>query len=249
MDIETAVGLSLPVLFVTMMVLESRMSGGRDMPHIRRWRLIGLGALIVTLACNALSPLLIVPLLPDLVLIDLSRWGLGAAVPVLILTTFFTYWSHRLQHRYDWLWRLGHQFHHSALRVDIASSMIFHPFDILVGTVMTVLAAGLLKAGAEAAALAGALNFFIAPYQHWNVATPRWTGFVIQRPEAHMLHHQRDVHARNFGDLPVWDMVFGTFANPLRADVAVGFEPERSRRWLAMLAFVDVNAKAGRERL
>jgi sterol desaturase/sphingolipid hydroxylase (fatty acid hydroxylase superfamily) len=56
-----------------------------------------------------------------------------------------------------------------------------------------------------------------------------------------MLHHQRDVHARNFGDMPIWDRLFGTYAEPTVAEVQLGFEPERSRRWLAMLAMVDVN--------
>jgi sterol desaturase/sphingolipid hydroxylase (fatty acid hydroxylase superfamily) len=50
--------------------------------------------------------------------------------------------------------------------------------------------------------------------------------------------------------MPVWDMLFGTYANPARSDeVRVGFEPERMRRWLAMAAFVDVNHSKGREKL
>jgi sterol desaturase/sphingolipid hydroxylase (fatty acid hydroxylase superfamily) len=56
-----------------------------------------------------------------------------------------------------------------------------------------------------------------------------------------MLHHQRDVHARNFGDMPIWDRLFGTYAQPLDGPVELGFEAGRGRRWLAMLAFVDVN--------
>ena len=65
-----------------------------------------------------------------------------------------------------------------------------------------------------------------------------------------MLHHELGVHARNFGDMPVWDMLFGTYANPARSDdVRVGFAEGRSRRWLAMLVFVDVNQAQGRERL
>jgi sterol desaturase/sphingolipid hydroxylase (fatty acid hydroxylase superfamily) len=67
---------------------------------------------------------------------------------------------------------------------------------------------------------------------------------VIQRPEAHCLHHQRDVHAWNYGDLPVWDMLFGTWRNPMAFDAEVGFDTEASRRFGAMLAFVDVNAPA-----
>lgn len=56
-----------------------------------------------------------------------------------------------------------------------------------------------------------------------------------------MLHHERDVHARNFGDMPVWDRLFGTYAEPTGRDVQLGFEAGRARRWLAMLAMVDVN--------
>ena len=68
---------------------------------------------------------------------------------------------------------------------------------------------------------------------------------MIQRPEEHMRHHERDVHARNFSDMPLWDWVFGTYGEPVAEletePVKLGFEPGRSRRWLAMLAMVDVN--------
>jgi sterol desaturase/sphingolipid hydroxylase (fatty acid hydroxylase superfamily) len=181
--------------------------------------------------------------------LDLERWGGWAAVPTVILTTFLTYWSHRIQHRFDLLWWLGHQLHHGVARVDIASAMIFHPIDVAVQVVMTLFAAGLLGVTPEAAGIAGLLGFGIALYQHWNVRTPAWTGWFIQRPEAHMYHHQRDVHARNFGDMPVWDRLFGTYAEPDGGDVELGFEPERARRVLAMIACVDVNRAAGRIRL
>lgn len=249
MTMDMAVGLSLPLMFFAMMALEPVIGTGRAMTNIPRWRWIGAAALFVTLLCNALLPLALLPVLPKLHVVNLADWGYWAALPVVVLTTFFTYWSHRIQHRFDNLWRLGHQLHHGVARVDIASAMIFHPIDVTVQVTMTLLAGLLLGASAEAAAIAGGLGFFIALFQHWNIATPRWIGFVIQRPESHMLHHERDVHARNFGDMPVWDMMFGTFANPLRADVPVGFAPDAMRRWLAMIACVDVNKGAGRKRL
>ena len=249
MTIDMAVGLSLPLIFLVMMALEPLIATPRAMPVVRRWRLIGFAALVVTLFCNALLPLVLLPLLPKAQLVSLGSWGYWAALPTVILTTFFTYWSHRIQHRFDALWRLGHQLHHGVARVDIASAMIFHPIDVTVQVTMTLLAGLLLGASPEAAAVAGGLGFFIALFQHWNIETPRWIGLLIQRPEAHMLHHERDVHARNFGDMPVWDMIFGTYANPLRADVPVGFAPEAARRWLAMVACIDVNKGAGRERL
>lgn len=59
-----------------------------------------------------------------------------------------------------------------------------------------------------------------------------------------MLHHERDVHARNFGDMPLWDRLFGTYGEPREGEVKLGFEPGRASRWLAMLAMIDVNRSA-----
>ena len=60
---------------------------------------------------------------------------------------------------------------------------------------------------------------------------------------------QRDVHARNFGDMPLWDRLFGTYAEPTGEPVALGFAEGRGRRVLAMIACVDVNRATGRIRL
>ena len=53
------------------------------------------------------------------------------------------------------------------------------------------------------------------------------------------------MHARNYSDLPLWDWVFGTLANPPGFAGEVGFDAPADRRILAMLAFRDVNGPAG----
>src|SRR3954470_331623 len=249
MDFETLAAISLPIIFLAFMGFELVVPAGRPMPEVRLWRLIGAIGLVATLAVNALLPLVILPYLADVALVHLDRIGLWGAGPTVVLTTFFTYWSRRIQHRFDILWRLGHQLHHSVARVDIASAMIFHPIDVAVQVIMTLLAASLLGITAEAGALAGVLGFSIALYQHWNVRTPHWTGWLIQRPEQHMYHHERDVHARNFGDMTIWDRLFGTYAEPSGARVEIGFAEGRARRVLAMIACMDVNSATGRIRL
>lgn len=93
-----------------------------------------------------------------------------------------------------------------------------------------------------AAALCGYIGAFYSMFQHLNVRTPTWVGYVIERPEAHGVHHERHTHAFNYGDLPLWDIVFGTFKNPARFDGEVGFAPEASRRVGAMLVGIDVSA-------
>jgi sterol desaturase/sphingolipid hydroxylase (fatty acid hydroxylase superfamily) len=93
-----------------------------------------------------------------------------------------------------------------------------------------------------AASLTGVVAALHGIFQHWNVRTPRWIGYFVQRPESHCLHHERGVHARNFADFPLWDMLFGTFHNPERFDGECGFDAPADRRLGAMLAWRDVNA-------
>ncbi|QGN53732.1 sterol desaturase family protein [Novosphingobium sp. Gsoil 351] len=250
MSLDTLVLVALVGSFFAFMAVEALVPARRAMPQIRYWRLIGIAGFAVSMAVNVLAPLAILPLFAGIHALDLSGWGGWAALPVIVLTTFFTYWSHRIQHRFDVLWRMGHQLHHGVARIDIASAFIFHPVDVFIQVFWTLLASVLLGVSPVAGAIAGVLGAWIAFYQHWNIDTPRWTNWIIQRPEAHMLHHEYNVHARNFGDMPVWDMLFGTYVNPARADdIRVGFEPERMRRWLAMVAMIDVSSDLGRERL
>ena len=50
-------------------------------------------------------------------------------------------------------------------------------------------------------------------FYHWNVRTPHWLGYFVQRPESHCVHHQRGRHRNNYSDLPLWDIAFGTFSS------------------------------------
>jgi sterol desaturase/sphingolipid hydroxylase (fatty acid hydroxylase superfamily) len=247
MSFDLAILLAIVGGFFVFMIVEALAPSGRAMPAVRHWRLIGMAGFAVTIVVAVGAPLMIVPLLPEkMALVDLSRWGGWAFLPVWMLATFLGYWAHRIMHYFDLLWRAGHQLHHGVVRVDMGSAMVFHPVDALVQQVLTgLLAAGLLGVTAHAAGWAGLWGTLVAYYQHWNVRTPAWTGWFIQRPEAHMLHHEKGVHARNFGDMPLWDRLFGTYAAPEKRTVELGFEDGRSRRWLAMAAMIDVNRAAG----
>jgi sterol desaturase/sphingolipid hydroxylase (fatty acid hydroxylase superfamily) len=149
---------------------------------------------------------------------------------------------HRALHRFTWLWRLTHQLHHSPQRVDIPGSVLFHPVE-MVAQVALQLFVTLVVLGLDpvAAALMGYFAAFYGMFQHLNMHTPRWLGWFIQRPEAHCEHHRLGVHAFNYGDLPLWDILLGTFRNPAHFEGRCGFESPADRRLGAMLAFRDVN--------
>ena len=76
--------------------------------------------------------------------------------------------------------------------------------------------------------------------------TPPWLGYVIQRPEAHFVHHARGVHTYNYGDLPIWDILFGTFRNPANFGTGdTGFESPADGRYGAMLLLSEVSDSVG----
>jgi sterol desaturase/sphingolipid hydroxylase (fatty acid hydroxylase superfamily) len=100
-----------------------------------------------------------------------------------------------------------------------------------------------LGVGAGAAALAGLAAVVCAMFQHANLRTPRWLGYLVQRPETHSLHHQRGVHAGNYASLPIWDLLFGTFRDAEDFATEAGFYDGASRRVGAMLVGIDVSRR------
>lgn len=243
METTDLVGLLVPVLYFTMLAIEWRWPA-RQFPPRSGWRWLGIGFLLLIATVGT-----VVPLLLPAEWMARHRWldgsGLGVAggtVVGWIVLSALAYGYHRASHAVPAMWRLLHQVHHSPQRVDISGSAVFHPLDMVMSTLLqvfvTVIVLGL---DPLAAALVGVVAAFHGMFQHWNVHTPVWLGYLIQRPEAHCEHHRLGVHAFNYGDLPWWDLLLGTFRNPPSFDGRCGFEAPADRRLGAMLAGVDVN--------
>lgn len=166
----------------------------------------------------------------------------GGTLVGYVVITFIYYWWHRWRHHSSWLWRLFHQVHHSPQRIEIITSFYKHPFEIIVnGVLSSAILYFLVGVSPEVAAYAVLLTAIAELFYHWNVPTPYWLGFIIQRPESHCVHHQEGLHAFNYGDLPLWDMLFGTFRNPKRWEARCGFG-EDEHRLGEMLRCADISA-------
>jgi sterol desaturase/sphingolipid hydroxylase (fatty acid hydroxylase superfamily) len=168
----------------------------------------------------------------------------GGAIVGVLCYEFAHYWYHRSAHRNGWLWRLGHQMHHSAESLDAWGAYYLHPLDTaLFVSISSLVLFPVLGLAPEAGALAAAALTFLGIFQHVDLRTPHWLGYLIQRPESHRIHHARGVHAHNYADLPLWDMIFGTFRNP-EVDAPrreQGFYRGASARLVDMLLFRDVS--------
>jgi sterol desaturase/sphingolipid hydroxylase (fatty acid hydroxylase superfamily) len=207
-------------------------SRGRIFPHVGGWRMKGLAFMLLYLAVGTYAPLFWDGWLGE------HRLFAADALPLWVqiaggfmVLEFGVYAWHRTMHSTASLWRWFHQMHHSAERVDIWGAFYFHPFDMigwtLLGSLALVLGFGV---SAEAAIVVNLMATFCSMFQHANIRTADWLGYLITRPESHSLHHERDVHARNYGDVPWFDMLFGTFENPREFTGKVGFYDGSSRR-------------------
>jgi hypothetical protein len=81
-------------------------------------------------------------------------------------------------------------------------------------------------------------------FYHWNVKTPYWLGFVVQRPESHLIHHEEGLHDYNYSDLPIWDILFGTFRNPHEWNERCGFGSGQEQMVIEMLHGIDASKSA-----
>lgn len=173
---------------------------------------------------------------------DVLGVGLGAMAGYLVIT-FVYYWWHRARHEIDWLWRGVHQLHHSPARLEILTSFYKHPIEIGLNAMLSsAVLFGLVGLSPRAGAIAVLVTGLAELVYHWNVSTPRWLGWVFQRPEMHCIHHERDRHSNNYSDLPLWDILFGTFENPATFEGTCGFAEHREARLGALLVGVDVHA-------
>ncbi|MGE0031409.1 MAG: sterol desaturase family protein [Steroidobacteraceae bacterium] len=242
------ISLTVFAVFGTLVAFEA-LFPARRLPAVRGWWLKGLAAFAVYFFLSSYLPLFWTEWLIQYQLFDLTSlgtWG-GALVGVLLYELGVYIW-HRSMHSNDRLWRAFHQMHHSAERLDTFGAFWFSPMDVFGFTAVFSLALTLVVGvTAEAATMTLYVTTFLGVFQHTNIRTPQWLGYLVQRPESHSVHHQRGVHAWNYSDLPLFDLLFGTFRNPRKYAPEQGFYDGASARVGELLLWRDVaSAPLGR---
>jgi sterol desaturase/sphingolipid hydroxylase (fatty acid hydroxylase superfamily) len=127
------------------------------------------------------------------------------------------YIGHRLSHEIPFLWRF-HSVHHSIAEMDWLAAARVHPLDQIITKALTIIP--LYVMGFSKATFGAYLGFatFHAVLIHANVRFRfgpfRW---LITSPEYHHWHHsaERAAYNKNYaGELPLLDLIFGTFYSP-----------------------------------
>jgi sterol desaturase/sphingolipid hydroxylase (fatty acid hydroxylase superfamily) len=220
---------ALPTVLAALVVFAAE----RAFPHSRDWQRshgdvrVDLGHVVsVTLATRAAQAALALALLPaaawlaprvDVALWP-SDWPRLAQLPLaLVVSEFFQYWTHRLGHEWEPLWRL-HATHHSAPRLYFLNAARFHPLDIVIDTAAGLAPLVLLGCPADVQALFILFTAVFGYLQHCNVRVALGPlNYVFSMAELHRWHHAKNLREANtnYGsNLIVWDLVFGTFFWP-----------------------------------
>ena len=229
--------------FVACFILE-RLRPGWVLAHVKSWPwrvlLINAVQLLVVLVAGVTWE----KWFSEWSLFHLSRHAppVAGAFLAYFIATFVFYWWHRWRHEFDILWRLFHQIHHSPQRIEVITSFYKHPGEMVVNSIIgSLLVYTLLGLSPEAGAIYTAFTALGEFFYHTSVRTPRWIGFVFQRPEMHRIHHQHGRHKNNYGDIVWWDMLFGTYENPRLFTGKCGFDAEKEEELGKMLRYVDVH--------
>ena len=225
-------------------IVVERLWPGNELPRVRAWyaRVLLVNAIqggIVVIAgltwdrwLNALS---LVRLRDHLDVVP-------QAIVAYVVSSFVYYWWHRWRHTSHLWWNVCHQLHHSPQRIEILTAFYKHPVEITLNSILSAaIVYTLLGVSVPAAALYTAMTAVAEFFYHWNVRTPRWLGPIFQRPESHRIHHKRSYHTNNYADLPVFDILFGTYENPSQLVPECGFTADREDRFDDMLAFRDLH--------
>jgi sterol desaturase/sphingolipid hydroxylase (fatty acid hydroxylase superfamily) len=235
------VSLILLSIYGVLIVLE-KLIPGQPQQKVPHWVPKSLLVFIVYFYLSTYLPLIWDKYLMPYQLLDLQTISpyISTLIAVLVFELLIYIW-HRTIHGNNFLWRTFHQMHHSAERLDTFGAFYFSPLDMIGFTFLSSLSLSLLV-GISPQAITWFLyiTMFLAIFQHTNINTPQWLGCIIQRPESHSVHHQKGVHAYNYSDLPIFDILFRTFKNPKHFSNELGFYQGASHKMKEILLCKDI---------
>jgi sterol desaturase/sphingolipid hydroxylase (fatty acid hydroxylase superfamily) len=237
-------GYTLGVLALGLLMLAvERARPGRKFERVGGWHARAIALNVTQAAVVGISTLAWDRWFPGLALWRAGGHGLVVDAALgYVAITFVFYWWHRARHEIPILWQWLHQVHHSACSIEILTSFYKHPVEQFInGVLSSAILYALLGLDPTSAGLAMFLAGAAELFYHCNVRTPHWLGYLIQRPESHCIHHLRGWHRNNYSDLPLWDMLFGTFENPSTQPTPCGFSAYAERRLFSMLLGRDVS--------
>ncbi|MEL6473228.1 MAG: sterol desaturase family protein [Pseudomonadota bacterium] len=174
--------------------------------------------------------------------LDPSFWDakpiLLQALIGLLASEFVIYWVHRLMHT-RLLWPI-HAVHHSDRDMNYMTGDRAHILERMLTRFVSVFCLFSLGARIEiviAIVIFAELHDF---YVHAKLDIDHGPfNWLIASPQMHQWHHadHPDAYGKNLAIiLPIWDKLFGTYYNPGKVDVPLGFADAPGHNFFALMA-------------
>lgn len=137
----------------------------------------------------------------------------------LLALDLWSYWQHRLYHRFPLLWRF-HRMHHSDPEMDVSTALRFHPGELLLSAALRLALIPPLGLSLAAVVAYSALVVATTQFHHANIrlgrAADRALRWWIVSPQMHQVHHSRrreETNSNYATVLSVWDRLFGSYTD------------------------------------
>lgn len=175
--------------------------------------------------------------LTTITLLNLNALPYGLGLLVFFITSDFVQWNtHRLLHRFPFLWNF-HKVHHSVKEMGFAAHLRYHWMEPVVYKSMLYIPLAIIG-GFEVQDVA-IVHFFTLAVGHLNHANIGWDygifKYILNNPKMHIWHHAKQLpsHVKygvNFGlTLSIWDYLFKTSHVPFDGrDIELGFEGDET---------------------
>jgi sterol desaturase/sphingolipid hydroxylase (fatty acid hydroxylase superfamily) len=159
-------------------------------------------------------------------------------IEIFVLSDLLIYWGHRLQHKYDFLWRF-HKIHHTAEHLDWLAAFREHPLDTIYTVGLINLPAMILDFDLRGIAAIVIFRGIWAIYIHSNIRFPIGPlKALIGAPELHHWHHDLDRRAGNYANLsPLMDILFKTYKCPPNEPEQFGVKENLPQNFFAHMVY------------
>lgn len=151
------------------------------------------------------------------------------------------YFAHRLVHTIPFLWKF-HAVHHSSRELDWLAAARVHPLDQIFIRAFAIIPIYILGFTKEVFGAYLIVALFHGIFIHSNVRFKfNFLRGIITTPEYHHWHHSNHTSARNknfAGQLPILDMLFGTYYHPKeKVPKTYGINEPLPKGYLAQLKY------------
>lgn len=170
-------------------------------------------------------------------LLEINKLPFAARILLFFVVVDFTqWWTHRLLHRFKFLWNF-HKVHHSVKQMGFAAHLRYHWMEPIIYNSLRYIPLAII--GGFSAQDVAFVHFFAITIGHLNHANINlnygFLKYILNNPKMHIWHHAKELpEDRKYGvnfalTLSIWDYLFKTNYIPHSGrDLEIGFEDDEN---------------------